>query len=53
MIKKHIRDTPKITVYKGYDVEDVIDTDDVGYDHGEPTITQEIEIDYEREERKE
>ena len=38
MKKKHIRDTPVIKV---------ADTDDAGYDNGEPVLIQEVEVEYE------
>lgn len=47
MKKKHIRDTPVIKVAEGYDFEEVMDTDDAGYDNGEPVLIQEVEVEYE------
>jgi hypothetical protein len=47
MKKKHIRDTPVIKVAEGYDLEEVMDTDDTGYDNGEPVLIQEVEVEYE------
>ena len=55
MKKKHIRDTPVIKVAEGYDLEEVMDTDDAGYDNGavtlevngEPVLIQEVEVEYE------
>ena len=47
MTKKHIRDTPVIKVAEGYDLEEVMDTDDTGYDNGEPVLIQEVEVEYE------
>ena len=44
MKKKHIRDTPVIKVAEGYDLEEVMDTDDTGYDNGEPVLIQEVEV---------
>lgn len=47
MKKKHIRDTPVIKVAEGYDLEEVMDTDDTGYDNGEPVLIQGVEVEYE------
>ncbi len=43
-----IRDTPEIKVAQGYDLDEVMDTDDGGYEHGEPILVQEVKIDFER-----
>ncbi len=48
MKMKNIRDTPVIKVAQGYKPEEVMDTDDTGYDNGEPVRIQEVEIEYER-----
>lgn len=52
MKKKHIRDTPVIVIPNGYDLEDFLDTDDTGYEHEEPILTEEVVIRYEREANK-
>ncbi len=49
MKKKKRTNTPVITVPKGNDLFDVIDTDDKGYDFGEPIMLQEVKIEFERE----
>lgn len=38
----------EITIPKGYDVLDLIDTDDEGYDFGAPILVQEVKIRFER-----
>lgn len=43
----------EITVPKGYDLFDLIDEDDKGYDFGEPIMTEEVKIEFERENRTE
>lgn len=48
MKKKNIRDTPVIVIPKGYDVEDLLDTDDNGFQHEEPILVEEVIIRYER-----
>ncbi len=47
MKKQRIRDTPEIKVAKGYELDEVMDTDDEGYDHGEPIKMQEVKLDFE------
>lgn len=49
MKKKKQTDIPVITVPKANDLFDVIDTDDKGYDFGEPILLQEVRIEFERE----
>lgn len=39
---------PEITVPEGYDIFDLIDTDDEGYDFGAPILVQEVKIKFER-----
>lgn len=41
--------TPEITVPKGYDVFDLIDTDDGGFDFGAPILKEEVKVRFERE----
>ena len=41
--------TPEIVVPKGYDLLDLIDTDDKGYDFGEPIMTEEVNVRFERD----
>lgn len=48
MKKKSIRDTPEINVPVGYDPFDLIDTDEIGYDLGEPIQEEEVKINFER-----
>lgn len=48
MKKKKIRDTPVISVPQGYDIFDLVDTDDDGYAHGEAILEKEVTIDFER-----
>ena len=52
-MKHKNRDTPEIVVPKGYNLLDLIDTYDKGYDFGEPIITEEVKVKFEREERAE
>ena len=35
---------PEIVIPKGYDVEDLLDTNDQGYDFEEPILTEEVKI---------
>lgn len=53
MKKKKVNETPEIVVPKGYDLLDLIDTDDKGYEFGEPIMTEEVKLRFEREEGKE
>jgi len=48
-MKQKQRDTPEIVVPKGYDLFDLIDTDDKGYDFGKPILIEEVKIRFERE----
>ncbi len=48
MKNKNNNVTPEITVPKGYDIFDLIDTDDEGYDFGAPILVQEVKIKFER-----
>lgn len=48
MREKQERTTPVITVPKGYDLFDLIDEDDKGYEFGEPILIEEVEIEFER-----
>jgi len=51
-LKKKNRDMPVITVPKGYDLLDLIDTDDKGYDFGKPIMQEEVELRFERDKRE-
>ncbi len=48
-MKHKNKDTPEIVVPKGYDLFDLIDTDDKGYDFGKPILIEEVKIQFERE----
>ncbi len=48
-MKHKNKDTPEIVVPKGYDLFDLIDTDDKGYDFGKPILIEEVKIRVERE----
>ena len=48
-MKHKNKDTPEIVVPKGYDLLDLIDTDDKGYDFGEPIMTEEVNVRFERD----
>ncbi len=48
MKQKKGNDTPEIVVPKGYDLFNLIDTDDKGYDFGEPILTEEVKVRFER-----
>ncbi len=48
-MKHKNKDTPEIVVPKGYDLFDLIDTDDKGYDFGKPILIEEVKIRFERE----
>lgn len=52
-MKKKNKDDHEIVVPKGYNLLDLIDTDDKGYDFGKPIIIEEVKIKFEREERTE
>ena len=52
-MKRKQNETPEIVVPKGYELFDLIDTDNEGYDLGEPILTEEVKIRFEREEGKE
>lgn len=45
--------TPEVNVPKGYNVFDLVDTDDGGYDFGQPIVIEEVKIRFERENGKE
>ena len=47
---KRKNETPVITVPQGYDLFDMTDTDDSGYDFGDPIMREEVKIRFEREE---
>ncbi len=49
MKKKKEQGIPEIVVPKGYDLFDLIDTDDKGYDFGKPILIEEVKIRFERE----
>lgn len=48
-MKRKKDDVPEIVVPKGYDLLDLIDTDDVGYEFGAPILKEEVKIRFERE----
>jgi len=52
-MKHKQNEIPEIVVPKGYDLFDLIDTDDKGYDLGEPIMTEEVKIRFGREKGKE
>lgn len=52
-MKHKNKDTPEIVVPKGYDLLDLIDTDDKGYDFGEPIMQEEVNVRFERDKREE
>ena len=52
MKNKKDKVTPEITVPKGYELFDLIDTDDEGYEFGEPILVQEVKIRFEGNDRK-
>ena len=49
MKQKKVNETPEIVVPKGYDLCDLIDTDDKGYDFGKPILIEEVKLKFERE----
>jgi len=49
MNKNKTRDTPEISIPKNYELEDFLDTDDNGYDHEEPILSEEVKITFERD----
>lgn len=52
-MKHKQNEIPEIVVPKGYDLLDLIDTDDKGYDFGEPIMTEEVNVRFERDKREE
>lgn len=50
--KKKDRTVPEITVPKGYDLLDLIDTDDKGYDFGDAVMIEEVKVNFERNSNK-
>lgn len=46
--KKKYRTLPEITVPKEYDLLDLIDTDDKGYDFGDAVMKEEVKVNFER-----
>ena len=52
-MKHKQNEIPEIVVPKGYDLLDLIDTDDKGYEFGEPIIIEEVKVRFEREHREE
>lgn len=52
-MKRKQQDTPEITVPKGYDLLDLIDTDSDGYEFGEPIMIEEVKVKFERDKREE
>lgn len=48
MKKKSIRDTPVIVIPKGYEIDDLMDFDDDGYENGEPVRYEEVRVVFEQ-----
>ena len=48
MKKKSIRDTPVIVIPKGYEIDDLMDFDDEGYENGEPEMVEEVKVVFEQ-----
>lgn len=44
MNKKSIRDTPVIVIPKGYTIDEMSDSDDEGYENGEPVAVEEVKV---------
>ena len=47
MKKNNIRDTPVIVIQKGYEIDDLMDFDDEGYENGEPAMVEEVKVVFE------
>ena len=43
---KKIRDSPELNVPKGYEFEDMYETDDKGYGFGKPMVEEEVKISF-------
>lgn len=48
MKKKNVRDTPVIVIPKGYEIDDLMDFDDEGYENGEPAMVEEVKVVFEQ-----
>ncbi len=44
---KKVQTIPLITISKGYEIDEVLDTDDEGYDHGKPILKQGVDVNFE------
>lgn len=53
MKRKRKNDVPEINVPKGYDLLDLIDTDDDGYEFGAPIMLEEVKVRFERDKGEE
>lgn len=52
-MEKRAREEPEIVVPKGYELEDLIDTDDSGYGFKKEAIyTGEVKVNYERDSKE-
>lgn len=49
MKKEKVNETPEIVVAKGYDLSELMDTDDKGYEFGKPILIEEVKLRFERE----
>jgi len=47
MTYKKKQDTPELVIPAGYDILDLLDTDDEGYELGNPMKKEEVDIRYE------
>ena len=45
-MNKKIRDTPELKVPKGYEFEEIYDTDDTGYGYDDPVLEEEVMVDF-------
>ena len=45
---KQKQQIPELIVPKGYELEDLYDLDDTGYEHGEPIYSEEVRVTFER-----
>ena len=48
MKKNNIRDTSVIVIPKGYEIDDLMDFDDEGYENGEPAMVEEVKVVFEQ-----
>ncbi len=46
---KKVQTIPLITIFKGYEIDEVLDADDEGYDHGKPILKQGVDVNFEWE----